>query len=186
MDNLIKLRLVKLRVEESKSYGAIAEELGLSVNTEKSFCYRNNLGDEKIQKPKPSRNELIKQRPPKEPRPVIGYCKECGGAFIQPPMGHLKMYCIPLCQHRHYMNNPATYIPRFCEVCGKLIKERDHRKPRKYCSLECYRTARYYFDGSARKHVSYCTRCGKEIELTGHKKRKYCSPECYYLTLRGV
>lgn len=184
MDKETVRKLYTLRIKEEKSYGDIAAELELSANTVKSYCLRHDLGDARIQRPKPSRNEIVKARPPKKPRPAIGYCKECGKAFIQPLRGNLRIYCSDLCKHRHEMNNPRSYIPRFCEVCGKLIKERDHRKVRKYCSLDCYRTARYYSDGGERITRSFCQQCGKEIIKPGHKTMKFCSQECYWESLK--
>lgn len=148
----------------------------------KSYCLRNNLGEERIKKPKPALHAGSTKRK-REPRPLIDFCRDCGGAFIQNQTGAKKMYCSKLCANRYHLNNPRTFIPRLCEVCGTLIKERDHTKKRKYCSQECYRTARYYADGSARQTKSICLICVKEMIEPGHKKRKYCSRECYYDSL---
>ncbi|MBQ0027341.1 MAG: sigma-70 family RNA polymerase sigma factor [Lachnospiraceae bacterium] len=186
MDNATKERLLQLRIVDRKSYKEIADELGLSLNTVKSYCHRHDLGDERIKGPKTSRNEEIKLRPPKEPRPTIGFCKDCGTAFMQPKRGNLRKYCSSLCAHRQHLYNPRTYTLKFCEVCGKPIKQIDSAKPRKYCSNECYITGRYYMVNGERVTKSRCKTCGKEIIKPGHKVMQYCCQQCYWDSLKGV
>ena len=183
MDKRTKEKLIKLRINERKSYGAIAEELGVSVNTVKSFCLRNDLGDDRIKGPLPART----YRTPKQvaERIQIGYCRVCGTAFEKGPRQRTKLYCSDLCAHRYRFSHPRTYVSRTCLVCGKEIKEIDHRKVRKYCGLDCYRTARYYTENPERTTKCKCETCGKEFELPGHKVRRFCSQECYWQSLKG-
>ena len=183
MDKRTKERLIRLRVNERKSYGAIAEILGMSVNTVKSYCLRNDFGDDRLKGPEPAR-KYVKPKPPVE-RIQIGYCRVCGTAFEKGPRQRRKLYCSDLCAHRYRFSHPRTYVSRTCLVCGKEIKEIDHRKVRKYCGQDCYRTARYYTENPERTTKCKCETCGKEFELPGHKVRRFCTQECYWQSLKG-
>ena len=65
MDHETAIEITLLRTER-KSYGDIAERLGISVNTVKSYCLRHDLGDNRIMGPIPSRNTRLKTK--REPR----------------------------------------------------------------------------------------------------------------------
>ena len=182
MDHEKAIEITLLRVER-KSYGDIAERLGLSVNTVKSYCLRHDLGDNRIMGPVPSRNTRLKAK--REPHPLIGYCVECGTVFKQCKNGS-KKFCSTLCAQRWRRKNGNGKYKQVCPICGKEYPVFDDRKPRKYCSQECYRTARYYTDNPERTVTVTCKTCGKEMTFTGHHqaKRKFCSHECYYRYLR--
>ncbi len=183
MDKDTEIEIMLLRVG-NKSYGEIAKRLDLSVNTVKSFCLRHDLGNSRIKGPIPSRNTRLK--PKREPRPVIGYCKDCGTAFEQPLIGGTKHFCSSLCRRRWNRKYGKGKYKQICPICGKEFPVIDDSKPRKYCSQDCYRTARYYLENPERETVCYCKTCGKKMILPGHKKRKFCSAECYHIYQRKV
>lgn len=179
MDHEKAVEIILLRAEH-KSYGEIAERTGLSVNTVKSYCLRHDLGDNRIKGPLSSRNERLK--PKNEPVPLVGYCRDCGSVFKQNRFG-TKKYCSKLCQGRWLRKHGNGKYKKVCPVCHKEFPVFDEtRKPRIYCSLDCYRTARYYTDNPERTVTVTCRTCGKEMIFTGHyrAKRKFCSPECYH------
>lgn len=69
-----------------------------------------------------------------------------------------------------------------CPQCGRTVKRRPGRKPRKFCSDDC-RTAWWnsHLDQVNRKAVYrfVCVNCGKEFSAYGNAHRKYCSHACY-------
>ena len=69
-----------------------------------------------------------------------------------------------------------------CPRCGKPVKHRPGRKPRRFCSDAC-RTAWWngHLDQVDRKAVYQfiCVNCGKEFSAYGNAHRKYCSHACY-------
>ncbi len=180
MDHETAVEITILRTEK-KSYGEIAKRLGLSVNTVKSYCLRHDLGDNRIAGPVPSRNTRLK--PKREPHPLVGYCEECGTVFKQCKNGS-RRFCSSLCRQRWSRKYGNGKLKQVCPICGKEYPVFDTRKPRKYCSQECYRTARYYLEDSSRETVSYCEVCGKKIVMPGHKKRRFCGHECYHIAQR--
>ena len=180
MDHETAIEITLLRTER-KSYGDIAERLGLSVNTVKSYCLRHDLGDNRIMGPIPSRNTRLK--PKREPHPLIGYCIECGTVFKQCKNGSRK-FCSKLCAGRWNRKHGDGKFKQICPICGKEYPVFDLQKPRKYCSQDCYRTARYYLEDPNRTTESTCLVCGKKMVLPGHKTRKFCSHECYHIYQR--
>ena len=180
MDHETAIEITLLRAER-KSYGDIAERLGLSVNTVKSYCLRHDLGDNRIMGPIPSRNTRLK--PKREPHPLIGYCVECGTVFKQCKNGSRK-FCSKLCAGRWHRKHGDGKFKQICPICGKEYPVFDLQKPRKYCSQDCYRTARYYLEDPNRTTENTCLVCGKKMVLPGHKTRKFCSHECYHIYQR--
>ncbi len=179
MDHVTAVEITLLRTER-RSYGEIAERLGLSVNTVKSYCLRHDLGDNRIQGPPPR-----KIRPHKEPVPLIGYCLECGTVFKQYKNG-CKKYCSDICRQRWMRKNGNGKNKQTCPVCGKEFPVYDDSKPRIYCGLDCYRTARYYTDNPNRTTISFCEVCGKKMEFPGHKTQRFCSQDCYHVFQRNA
>ena len=181
MDKKTAEKLTLLRAER-KSYGDIATELGLSINTVKSYCYRHDLGDDRIAGPKPSRLETKKE---KTQIPLVGYCKECGTLFKQNKHGS-RLFCSKLCLGRYHRKHNRNAVVKTCPVCGKTYKQQGYTVERKYCSQECYVTARYYMEDGKRITKYVCKNCGKMIIVHGHSTvRKYCSQECYFASLRN-
>lgn len=69
-----------------------------------------------------------------------------------------------------------------CPQCGRPVKRRSGRKPRRFCSDSC-RTAWWnsHLDQVERKAVYQfvCANCEKEFSAYGNTYRKYCSHACY-------
>ena len=102
-------------------YKKIATQLGLPVNTVKSFCRRQNGGTEQV-------------------------CANCGAALVQTPHHKAKRFCSDRCRmawwnaHQDQVNRKAVYVLT-CKYCGKEFESYGNRK-RVYCSRGCYDAAR--------------------------------------------
>ena len=101
-------------------YVKIAQELKLSVNTVKSFCYRN----------------------PTDTVKSDSVCRECGTNLVQIQGSRAKKFCSDACRikwwnkHTELMQSGKTE----CQHCGKSFHG---RKGRKYCSHACYIAERF-------------------------------------------
>ena len=113
------------------TYRAIADSLGLTYNTVKSFCYREHIG---------YTSQVVGSGGTRE------FCKHCGK-----PLDHLvgskpKTFCNDKCRydwwksHRHLMKHYTIYNA-VCAHCGKEFES--NGKNRKYCSHPCYIAARF-------------------------------------------
>ena len=108
-------------------YKLIAKELGISVNSVKSFCRRNELCDT-------SKDET--------PR-----CEQCGKALQNIPGKKKKRFCSDRCRqtwwnsHLDIVKRKAVYV-YICPVCRKEFSVYGNAK-RKYCSHQCYVEGRY-------------------------------------------
>ena len=106
------------------SYAEIAEVLGLpSINTVKSFCYRNHLNTE----------ELLKDS---------GVCKNCGKPFVRITKTKPRIFCSDACKlawwKNHTNEHKRTCKTKFvCKTCGKSFTDYPSSQ-RKYCSEKCY------------------------------------------------
>jgi endogenous inhibitor of DNA gyrase (YacG/DUF329 family) len=114
------------------SYAKIADTLGISENTVKSYCRRNNLGGNAA-----STSEA----------PSQSYCRQCGTALEQIPGMKPRKFCSDQCRaawwatHPESLNRKAVY--RFtCPACGMEFESYGN-KGRKYCSHACYVSARF-------------------------------------------
>lgn len=110
----------------------IAEALGLSVNTVKSFCRRNNLSATSEE----TGNEENK-----------GRCKQCGKRIKQDPQYKPKKFCSDGCRYQWWNmhRNTATrtsLVAKACPCCGVAFKSYAS-EDRKYCSHDCYIASRY-------------------------------------------
>ncbi len=107
------------------SYAEIAGVLGFSsVNTIKSYCYRNNLNTEKLLKD-------------------VGICKNCGKPFVKANKTKPRIFCSDACKLVWWKSH-ANEHKRTCktEVVCKNCSKRFLAYPsaeRKYCSEQCYR-----------------------------------------------
>ena len=103
-------------------YGAIASELALSVNTEKSYCRRHALPDGTA-------------------------CEECGAPIVQVAGRKRKRFCSDACRnawwnaHLGLVNRKAVRTV-IGAGCGQPF-EAYGRAPRKYCSHACYVAHRF-------------------------------------------
>lgn len=112
------------------SYKAIAEKLDVSINTVKSYCRRNNLGE------KNNANE--------------GQCAMCGAALTHVPHKKKKKFCSDACrmkwwnENKHLINRKSK-IELKCGMCGKVFSAYG-KAERKYCSHDCYIKARFGYE----------------------------------------
>jgi len=119
-----KMKIGEMR-GQGMTYSAIAIELGLSENTVKSYCRRNNLGSVKA------------------PNNV---CPECGVSLIHLPHKRQKRFCSDKCRlawwakHPEALNRKAVYH-FVCPICKNDFTAYGNAK-RKYCSRSCCAAAR--------------------------------------------
>lgn len=114
--------------QAGKSCAEIARELGLSVNTVKSFCRRNNVTSNDSQTSDATTDAV---------------CLQCG-ARVNVQLGRkMKRFCSDACRlswwhaHRDMAKNA---VGRKCHHCGMTFQS---VREQKYCSRACYFSARY-------------------------------------------
>lgn len=119
-----KMQITSLR-EEGNGYKKIAQILGVSTNTVKSFCQRKNISGVTV--------------------PVTGsesQCQCCWKAIKQMPGRKPKKFCSDRCRmewwnsHLDQVQRKANY-DFICPVCKKPFTSYGNAN-RKYCSHECY------------------------------------------------
>ena len=118
--------------QRGDSHAAIAVALGLSRNTVKSFCLRNQ------------RTEALEQ----QAAPVkSGVCDQCGKGFVLYPGHRQRHFCSDHCRmvwwnaHRDLLNSKGM-VEQTCACCGKHFMGYE-RQRRKFCSHTCYIAYRY-------------------------------------------
>ena len=124
-----KLRIIKLRAA-GHGYGKIAQQLGMSVNTVKSFCRRKS-----INKDAASKSDVILSG-------EVTHCENCGEIIYQVKGQKPRKYCSDQCRwaywrkHNEEINRKAYYTLK-CRHCGKVFQVYGD-KGRQYCSRRCY------------------------------------------------
>lgn len=111
------------------SYSAIAAAHGLSANTVKSFCLRENID--------------LQSNLDDEKRKL---CKNCGAPLMHHPGSKKKTFCRDKCRYAWWSKNRRwTGIKRAHRLtCFHCATEFDsNNKKRKYCGRECYILNRY-------------------------------------------
>ena len=127
MTNEQKLLVLSLRAE-GLGYRRVANRLGISENTVKSFCRRH-------------------KNMPQVEEPEKSACKCCGAPIQQTPGRKEKKFCSDECRrkwwnsHLDLANRRAIYEIT-CAHCGKHFSVYGDAK-RKYCSHECYVADRF-------------------------------------------
>lgn len=116
----------KLR-ESGMSYGKIAAQLGLSVNTVKAHCHRHRISNDP--------EKAMEQE-------TIGLCPQCGAHLVQTRGHRQKRFCSKKCRTAWWQTHPeqikrSAWATAICEHCGKSFVKYGNR-PRKYCSRACY------------------------------------------------
>lgn len=122
----------KKRIEymcgKGESYAAIAADLGISTNTVKSYCRRNNL--------------CVGCIAPKSD----DTCKNCDKPLEHKPKAKKKRFCSDSCRlawwkaHPEAVNRRAVYN-FICTTCGERFEAYGNAH-RKYCSRACFGRAR--------------------------------------------
>ena len=134
MTNGEKMLIAQQR-RQGQGYTAIARELGMSVNTVKSYCQRNGI--KPIGKTIGSENNA---------------CRQCGSMLEHTPGRKKKQFCSDACRlcwwHAH-RDMSKTARGAKCAACGwEFVTDR----AQKYCSHACYISARF---GGAHGHETY-------------------------------
>lgn len=112
---------------EGFSYSKIAATLGISENTVKSYCRRNNLGGAGM--------GIANQADD-------AFCRQCGVPLNHTPGAKKKRFCSDKCRmawwnaHPEAVNRKAIYLFT-CDHCGTAFESYGN-KNRKYCSRACY------------------------------------------------
>jgi endogenous inhibitor of DNA gyrase (YacG/DUF329 family) len=131
MTDTQKQRIEYLR-GKGDSYAAIAAALGISENTVKSYCRRNNLGAGYIAE-LPAKSE--------------GSCENCGKPLEHTAGAKHRRFCSDKCRlawwkdNRSRLNRKAVYQLK-CVHCGGDFESYGN-KERKYCSHACYVADRF-------------------------------------------
>ena len=139
MNQLQETAIIQLRAAH-QGYAKISQMLGLSENTVKSYCQRNNLGGKRGLR---SGSES----------PETTFCPVCGKPLIN-TIGHKKKrFCSDACRN-HWWKEHSELIHRkaiyhiTCEHCGKEFESYGNQH-RKYCSRACYISHRFGNDITA-------------------------------------
>lgn len=108
---------------EGLGYGAIATRLGISENTVKSFCRRNNLTGVASKEP-------------------VVVCRNCGRPLPQYPKRKQRKFCSEACRRAWWKLHPelihkAAFYPATCAHCGQEFQSYGNRK-RKYLGVIHY------------------------------------------------
>ncbi len=121
-----KYEIIQMR-KEGFSYSKISAALGISENTVKSFCRRNNLGGIAAVDP-----DKLGSR----------FCRQCGKILTNSPQAKTKHFCSDKCRmswwnaHPEAVSRKAIY-KLTCNYCGSDFESYGNKK-RKYCSRACY------------------------------------------------
>ena len=115
-------------------YKKIAEQMGLSENTVKTYCRRHGLGGNMAQQQSVAQTEGH-------------HCLCCGAAVEQTPGRKEKKFCSDRCRNK-WWNSHLDKVERkanyefVCPHCKKPFIAYGN-KNRKYCSHECYIADRF-------------------------------------------
>lgn len=131
-----KTEIASLR-SQGLGYTKIAQALGLSKNTVKSYCHRNSIASGSASTAETS-----------EPLETVASFCECCGKEIKQILGHKKrMFCSDACRnkwwnsHLDLVKRKAIYKYK-CPSCGREFEVYGNSH-RKYCSHACYINHRF-------------------------------------------
>ena len=131
---------------KGEGYKKIAQELGLSENTVKSFCRRTAMQKQEVAAPIKSDS----------------VCECCGKSMEQIPGRKKRRFCSDACRqkwwnsHLHLVQRKAVYRLK-CHHCGRDFEVYGNSR-RKYCSHACYIAERFGGCKSARTKPSVAVR----------------------------
>lgn len=119
-----KQQITRLR-KKGCGYTAVANKVGISKDTVKSFCRRNGLAGKRAS----------------QDNDAAG-CRECGRPLQQRPGMKPRVFCCDECRVKWWHEHPEKIKQRAvysftCAGCGKPFTAYGNSK-RKYCSHECY------------------------------------------------
>lgn len=133
MTNEQKRTICSMR-ESGVPVNSIAEQLGLSINTIKSFCKRNHVLSGHI------RNSNVH------------FCLQCQTKIPQAPHRKEKKFCSDKCRQLWWTENSAliprnSQVERVCPVCKKSFLSYKS-KHRIFCSRTCYGASKEVYHDS--------------------------------------
>ena len=122
-----QMQMIRDMRSNGEAYADIAEKIGASINTVKSFCRRHDVQIHEDEKP-------VKKD--------VEYCAQCGSELINLPGHKKKRFCSSTCKTKYWnahadelnMKSAKTYT---CPCCSMEFKAYGKRA-RKYCSHHCY------------------------------------------------
>lgn len=129
MNEIHRQKIKKLR-DLGYGYLRISEQLGISPNTIRSFCKKENIaGYIKVGEQLKGKDNLVE-------------CKQCNKKFYQIAGRKKKVFCSSACCSVYWTihkDKQRRLVPQKyqCLICGKEYYEYPLRK-RKFCSRECY------------------------------------------------
>lgn len=146
-----KNSIIRFR-RQGLGYADIGRKLGVSRDTVKSFCRRNDL--------------------------TLSGCENNAytTAEINPIVNH------PVANSPVYCDRDCDRDCDRCRECGKPIEQQEKKKRRIFCSKACReKWWRENADKIDRKAVYTftCAGCGRTFTAYGNRNRKYCSHGCY-------
>ena len=124
-----KIKLRKMRFD-GESYTKIAAVIGVSANTIKSFCRRNNLQNIESENNEPKNT-----------------CKNCNKKLTVSEKQKPKIFCCDNCRFMWWKNNrdkmqkKAIYLIE-CKNCKKIFESYGNNK-RVFCEHSCYVACRF-------------------------------------------
>ena len=129
MTDYPKNRLTALR-KIGIGYKKVAREVGVSVDSVKSYCRANSLTGAAA-----------------APSVKKNVCRECGKLLVQPEKRKPLRFCSAECRLEWWRKHKDMAVRKSavsvtCARCGKTFTAYE-REQRKYCSHECYVTARF-------------------------------------------
>ena len=132
MTDLQKNQITVLR-SQGYGYKKIGQLMGLSVNTVKTYCKRNDLGGA-FTNPKSQSKEKR--------------CKCCGAPLHQTPGQKPRLFCSDACRTKWWNAHPELVKHRgnrqvICGHCGSVFSV-NQNSTRKYCSHSCYIADRFH------------------------------------------
>lgn len=134
MTNEQQEKIRRLRLNGA-GYTKVANELGMSKETVKSFCRRNGLAGK-------AEDMSAKQ---KEEEGVV--CRNCGKPLEQIPGKKIREFCSKQCRETWWKKNPEKIKKRavykyICANCGREFEVYGNAH-RKYCTHDCYIADRF-------------------------------------------
>lgn len=131
MTDFQKSQITSLRAQ-GLGYKKIAQLIGLSVNTVKTYCKRNSLGGSVMTQP--GSDEKV--------------CKCCGATLVQTLGRKRKVFCSDACRTKWWNAHPELVKHRgdrqtICGHCGQTFSV-SKNSTRKYCSHTCYIADRFH------------------------------------------